>query len=324
MLVVNATRGEFEAGFDAGGQTREHALLVRSIGVSQLIVAVNKLDTVDWSESRFKDITEKLGKFLKQQVGFKESDVTFVPVSGLTGANLVNRKDVNAPWIDDGIPTLMQAIDKLRPPVRAIEKPFRMSVSDIFKPTAAAGGGLCVAGRIETGYVQKNDTVVIAPLNEMATVKNVAMDSLVGSGNNNGFAGDHVSLTLTGVDQTLSQGMIVCDPANPVKVSKHFAAKVVVLNIDLPITKGFNCVLHHAGVTEAAIIKKLVAQLSKSTGEVTKKKPRVLAENSRALVEISTDNLICLESYAESKELGRFMLRVGGKTIAAGMVTDIY
>ena len=92
ILVVNATRGEFEAGFDQGGQTREHALLVRSLGVSQLIVAVNKLDTVDWSQERFDEIVRKLGKFLKTQVGFKDIDVTFVPVSGLTGANLVSSK----------------------------------------------------------------------------------------------------------------------------------------------------------------------------------------------------------------------------------------
>jgi len=325
VLVVNATRGEFEAGFDAGGQTREHALLVRSLGVSQLIVAVNKLDTVDWDQNRFNEIKDKLGKFLRQQVRFSESDVKFVPVSGLTGANLV--KAAQHPWmVEGGVPTLMEAIDALRPPVRSIEKPFRMSVSDIFKPTAAAGGGLCVAGRIETGYVQKNDTVSIAPLNETATVKMVALDSLATTfnGNNNAYAGDHVSLTLTGVEQNVCQGMILCDPANPVKVSRHFAAKVVVLNVDMPVTKGFNCVLHHAGVTEAATVKKLVAQLSKSSGEVTKKKPRVLAKNSSALVEITTENLICLETYSESKELGRFMLRVGGKTIAAGMVTDIF
>ena len=92
ILVVNATRGEFEAGFDQGGQTREHALLVRSLGVSQLIVAVNKLDTVDWSKDRFYEIAEKLGKFLKTQVGFRGSDLTFVPVSGLTGANLISSK----------------------------------------------------------------------------------------------------------------------------------------------------------------------------------------------------------------------------------------
>lgn len=88
LLVVDATRGEFETGFDFGGQTREHALLARSLGVTQLAVAINKLDTVSWSKERFSEISTKLKMFLKQ-AGFRENDVTFVPCSGLTGQNLV-------------------------------------------------------------------------------------------------------------------------------------------------------------------------------------------------------------------------------------------
>lgn len=88
LLVVDATRGEFETGFEQGGQTREHALLVRSLGVSQLGVVVNKLDTVGWSQQRFDEIVGKLKVFLKQ-AGFKDSDVVYVPCSGLTGENLV-------------------------------------------------------------------------------------------------------------------------------------------------------------------------------------------------------------------------------------------
>lgn len=88
ILVVDATRGEFETGFEQGGQTREHALLVRSLGVSQLCVAINKLDNEKWSQERFKDIMGKLKVFLKQ-AGFKDSDVFYIPCSGLTGENLV-------------------------------------------------------------------------------------------------------------------------------------------------------------------------------------------------------------------------------------------
>jgi elongation factor 1 alpha-like protein len=347
ILVVNATRGEFEAGFDQGGQTREHALLVRSLGVSQLIVAVNKLDTVQWSKERFDDIVLKLGKFLKTQVGFKDSDLTFVPVSGLTGANLKEEDNKQSgdrdnedsrqllfQWYDG--PSLIQAIDDLRSPERLIDKPFRMSISDIFKPTTSGAGGFCAAGRIETGYIQKNDTVLISPLNEYATVKNILLDNALPSssslGLNCAFAGDHVSLTLSGTGSgpstldpaNLTLGMIVCDPSQPVKVSKHFSAKLVVLGVETPITKGFACVLHHGGVTEAASLKKLVAQLSKGTGEIVKRKPRILAKNSSAQVEITTASPVCIETYAESKELGRFMLRAGGITIAAGMVTDIH
>jgi elongation factor 1 alpha-like protein len=94
LLVVDATRGEFESGFELGGQTREHALLVRSLGVNQLAVAVNKLDTTNWSQERFNEITKKLKLFLKQ-AGFKDSDVTYVPCSGLTGENQKKRNYLN-------------------------------------------------------------------------------------------------------------------------------------------------------------------------------------------------------------------------------------
>ncbi len=109
LLVVDATTGEFETGFDSGGQTREHALLVRSLGVCQLGVAVNKLETVNWSQERFMEITGRLGTFLKQ-AGFKEQDIFYVPVSGLTGQNLTSlpTEDKLKSWYTG--PTLLQCI----------------------------------------------------------------------------------------------------------------------------------------------------------------------------------------------------------------------
>lgn len=153
LLVVDATRGEFETGFDFGGQTREHALLVRSLGVTQLAVAVNKLDTVSWSQERFNDIVQKLKAFLKQ-AGFRESDITFVPCSGLTGQNLVKKPTENeliswysGPCLIDVIGRLSNlhyktgllklnflcVKDNFRSPERPVAKPFRLSINDIFK-----------------------------------------------------------------------------------------------------------------------------------------------------------------------------------------------
>ena len=229
ILVVNATTGEFEAGFEAGGQTREHALLVRSLGVSQLCVAINKLDTVEWDKNRFSAIRDKLKIFLTKQAGFKESDISFIPCSGLTGENLSKAptEDKLKDWYT-GL-SLAGAVDVLKAPVRAMEKPFRLAISDVFR--APTGSGFSVAGRVEAGVVMKDDKVLICPLNEVGTVKSVDCGT--------GFAGDHVTLTLAGPDQAnVTGGMVVCDPSSPVPVTSRFLARIVIFNIETPITKG--------------------------------------------------------------------------------------
>lgn len=317
LLVVDATRGEFETGFEQGGQTREHALLVRSLGVSQLAVVINKMDTVNWSKDRFDEIVGKLSGFLKR-AGFRVSDVTFIPCSGLTGENLT--KPSTDPelvaWYKG--PYLLDVIDKFKIPERSIDRPFRMSVSDIFKGT---GAGLCISGRIETGVLCVNDKVLVGPSREQAQVKGLSIDD---ASKLTVFAGDQVSVTLSGVDiNTINVGCIICDPQNPIPVTTRFQSRILVFNVKVPITIGFPVILHHQSLIEPATIIKLNSQIHKGTGEVIKKKPRCLGNDSCAVVEIETTRPICVENYADFKELGRVMLRVGGVTIAAGMITKI-
>lgn len=317
LLVVDATTGEFESGFDLGGQTREHALLVRSLGVSQLAVAVNKLDTTNWSQDRFNEITKKLKHFLKQ-AGFKESDVTFVPCSGLTGENLIKPPTEMEllKWYNG--PCLLDVIDKFSVPERPVSRPFRMSINDIFKGT---GSGLCVAGRIETGILNKGDRIIVCPTKELAEVRSISINDI---SCNVAFAGDQASVTLSGVDmQNVSVGYILSDPVQQVPVVTRFEARIVVFNVKAPITKGYPVLIHHQSLVESANIVKLKSLLNKSSGEIIKKKPRCLGNNSVALVEIEVCRPICIERYKDVKELGRVMLRVAGVTIAAGLVTDI-
>ena len=140
----------------------------------------------------------------------------------------------------------------------------------------------------------------------------------------NAFAGDQAALVLSGVDhQNIGIGDIVSSPRNPVPVTNCFQAHIVIFNVKNPITKGLPVVIHQHSLIEPAVITKLISQLHKSTGEVLKKKPRCLPTNSSAIVEITTQRLICIELYSDIKELGRVMLRVGGSTIAAGLITKI-
>ncbi|XP_011947004.1 PREDICTED: HBS1-like protein isoform X4 [Cercocebus atys] len=317
VLVVDASRGEFEAGFETGGQTREHGLLVRSLGVTQLAVAVNKMDQVNWQQERFQEITGKLGHFLKQ-AGFKESDVAFIPTSGLSGENLITRSQSSelTKWYK-GL-CLLEQIDSFKPPQRSIDKPFRLCVSDVFKDQ---GSGFCITGKIEAGYIQTGDRLQAMPPNETCTVKGITLhDEPVDWA----AAGDHVSLTLVGMDIIkINVGCVFCGPKEPIKACTRFRARILIFNIEIPITKGFPVLLHYQTVSEPAVIKRLISVLNKSTGEVTKKKPKFLTKGQNALVELQTQRPIALELYKDFKELGRFMLRYGGSTIAAGVVTEI-
>ena len=92
LLVLDASLGGFESGFSPHGQTREHAVLVRSLGVQKLVVAVNKLDMVTWSEKRFNEISVQMRQFLSQ-VGYSMANLWFVPCSGLNGVNLVTKSE---------------------------------------------------------------------------------------------------------------------------------------------------------------------------------------------------------------------------------------
>ncbi|XP_067558124.1 HBS1-like protein isoform X1 [Pseudorca crassidens] len=317
VLVVDASRGEFEAGFETGGQTREHGLLVRSLGVTQLAVAVNKMDQVNWQQERFQEITGKLGHFLKQ-AGFKESDVAFIPTSGLSGENLITRSQSSelTKWYK-GL-CLLEQIDSFKPPQRSVDKPFRLCVSDVFKDQ---GSGFCVTGKIEAGYIQTGDRLLAMPPNETCTAKGITLhDEPVDWA----AAGDHVSLTLVGMDVIkINVGCIFCGPKEPIKVCTRFRARILIFNIEIPITKGFPVLLHYQTVSEPAVVKRLISVLNKSTGEVTKKKPKLLTKGQNALVELQTQRPVALELYKDFKELGRFMLRYSGSTIAAGVVTEI-
>ncbi|XP_040453446.1 HBS1-like protein isoform X3 [Falco naumanni] len=317
ILVVDASRGEFEAGFETGGQTREHGLLVRSLGVTQLAVAVNKMDQVNWQQERFQEITSKLGQFLKQ-AGFKESDVAYIPTSGLGGENLVTRGQSSdlTQWYKGKC--LLEQIDSFKPPQRSVDKPFRLCVADVFKDQ---GSGFCVTGKIEAGYIQVGERLLAMPPNETCTAKGITLhDEPVDWA----AAGDHVSLTLTGMDIIkINVGCVFCDPKEPIKVCTRFRARVLIFNIEVPITKGFPVLLHYQTISEPATIRKLLSVLHKSTGEVTKKKPKFLSKGQNALIELQTQRPVALELYKDFKELGRFMLRYSGSTIAAGVVTEI-
>ncbi|KAI0637926.1 EF Tu GTP binding domain-containing protein [Trametes polyzona] len=329
LLVVDAAVGEFEAGFDRGGQTREHLLLVRSLGVSQVIVAVNKLDQVSWSRARYEEICELLKPFLVQS-GFHPSKTRFVPVAAMEGVNLSRAEPTNSPlyeWYKG--PTLVDLLDTLDPPTRDINAPLRFPISNVFKGQTS---GITVSGRVCGGILVAGERLRIVPGDESATVKAIDTDGdmLQWAG-----AGSNVNLTLTGVDPiSLNIGSVLCRPGQIVPLASTFTARIIVFDIQVPITAGASVELFHHSRDVPASISRLISVLDRSNGSVVKNKPRVLTKNMSAEVEISLRNAtysgpasralpIPLEPFSVNKEMGRILIRRGGETIGAGVVTEL-
>ncbi|CAI5439872.1 unnamed protein product [Caenorhabditis angaria] len=315
ILVINGTRGEFETGFENGGQTKEHALLLRSLGVTQLIVAVNKLDTVDWSRDRFEEIKNNLSVFLTKQAGF--ANPRFIPVSGLSGENLT-KKTTEIPWFNG--PCLLESIDSFVAAKLPISGPLRIVVSDVLKVQSAQ---LILSGKIESGEIEKDDKVYIMPSVTAATVK--ACSNTI-SNTEQCLAGDHVLLTLAGTfepDSIQTGSVVVRAGPDTLIPARRFLVRLVVFDILTPIIKGSTAELYAHSICVSCTFSKLNHSINKSNGEILKLKPRFLAKGTSAIVEIETDQDVAIEPFTKCRSLGRVTFRSGGKTIAAGIVENV-
>jgi elongation factor 1 alpha-like protein len=381
LLVVASTTGEFEAGFADGsssstcsssseggnngstmscGQTREHVILSRGLGVKQFIVAINKLDVADppWCQKRYEYIKSKVIDFLKKS-GYRDKQIKFVPVSGLSGVN-VNRTDectgedwkALRKWYSG--PTLVEALDSFNPAKREYDKPLRVIVSDV----SSEGKNVSVRGRVAQGFIRTGDTIVILPVGDEATVIRVerekavnqeaspysftpteASKSVVPSTSNVSksiddikelqdcaLAGDIVEMTLSGIDPArISPGCVLCHTHLTLrpKVKRKFEARILVMErLVVPIIRGSQVLLHMHSLDVPAVLSRLIS--SERRGDSTPRvNPRVVAGGVTATVEITLSEKLVIEESNECKALGRFALRRGGDTIAVGLIDKV-
>ncbi|XP_034227048.1 HBS1-like protein isoform X3 [Prunus dulcis] len=319
ILLVDASVGAFEAGVDGSkGQTKEHAQLIRSFGVDQIIVAVNKMDIVEYSKDRFDLIKERLGTFLRS-CGFKDSLVSWIPLSAMENQNLVEApSDVGfSSWYHG--PYLLDAIDSLQPPTREFSKPLLMPICDVIK--SSSQGQVSACGKLEAGALRSGFKVLIMPSGELGTVRSLERDSqacVIAR------AGDNVAVTLQGIDGGhVMAGGVLCHPGFPVAVAKHLEMKVLVLDVTTPILIGSQLEFHIHHAKEAARVVKISSLLDRKTGKVARKAPRCLTAKQNAIVEVVLHQPVCVEEFSNSRALGRAFLRALGSTIAVGIVTRI-
>ncbi|KAL9258830.1 HBS1-like protein [Drosera capensis] len=319
ILVVDASLGSFESGMDATwGQTREHAQLIRSFGVDQLIIAINKMDSVDYSKERFELIKRQVGSFLRS-CGFKDPMLSWVPVSAMENQNLVASASNSRlkSWYQG--PNLLEAMDAFHPPTREYSKPLVMPICDVIRSHSM--GQVSACGKLETGAVRNGSKVLVMPLGEVATVRTIESN---GQPLPVARAGDSVAISLQGIDVGhVSAGGVLCHPDFPVKVAAHLELKVLVLYVITPLLIGsqLEFYIHHA--KEVATVVKIVSLLDPKTGKVAKKAPRCLVAKQSAVIEVVLQGAVCVDEFSNCKALGRVFLRASGRTVAVGVVARV-
>ncbi|MEM2995795.1 MAG: translation elongation factor EF-1 subunit alpha [Candidatus Bathyarchaeia archaeon] len=316
ILFVSAKRGEFEAGIGPGGQTREHAFLAFTLGVNQLVVAVNKMDdpTVNWSQERYNEIKNEVSRMLKM-VGYKVEKIPFVPTSGWTGDNLVKQSD-KMPWYKG--PTLLDALDVFEVPPKPLDKPLRIPVQDVYSIT---GVGTVPVGRVETGVLKEGDMVVFMPANKQGEVKSIEMHH---TRIPRAEPGDNIGFNVRGIAKTdLRRGDVCGHVTNPPTVAKEFIGQIIVIYHPTAIAAGYTPVLHYHTGQVACRFTELIRKIDPRSGQVVEEKPTFLKTGDAAMVRLEPLHPIAIETYTDFPELGRFAVRDMGTTIAAGVVKEI-
>lgn len=303
VLVIDASTGNFESGLK--GQTKEHALLVRSMGVQRVVAAVNKLDIVQWSQDRFEEIVQQVSAFLTS-AGFLPKNLAFLPCAGLTGDNIVRKSDdTRVSWYNG--PALVSLLESSEPAARALEKPLRVTIDDIFR--GGIQNPLSISGRVDAGNVQVGDIIQVMPANQRATINGIEVDSGPADW---AVAGQNIILHLTDIESKyLKSGDVICPPSAPIQCITSFTVKLLAFEHITPM----QCEIHRGRLHAPGRVARLVAQLDKASGAVVKgKKLRLIKPGTVARVVVQVDDPVPLEQG------GRVIIRAGGETVGAGLV----
>lgn len=309
VLVVSAIDG-------VQAQTREHVFLSRTLGVSQLIIGMNKIDatTPPYDEKTYLQAKEEISKLLKM-VGYKTDDIPFIPMSGLMGDNLAKPSE-NMKWWKG--PTLLQALNNLKVPQKPTSLPLRVPVQDVY---TIAGVGTVPVGRVETGVMKKNDKIVFQPANVTGEVKSIEMHHEEAP---QAEPGDNIGWNVRGVSKKdIRRGDVCGHPEKPPTVAKEFKAQIVVLQHPSAISAGYTPVFHCHTAQIACTVTQILAKLDPRTGAVKEQNPAFIKAGDAAIIMVTPSKPMVIEKVKEIPQLGRFAIRDMGQTIAAGMCMDV-
>lgn len=283
------------------------------MGIRQVVVAVNKMDEVNYEEAKFKEVADQMTKMLLG-VGYKPDNIKVVPISSWKGDNVVNKTD-NLKYAPK---TLLETLDDLIAPPSPIDKPLRIPVQDVYN---IKGVGAIPVGRVETGILKSGTKVVVMPSGKEGEVKDIEEHheklSEARPGNNIGFS-------IRGIGtQDIARGDVIGPVTNKPTVVKSFTAQIVVLNHPTAIPVGYTPVFHLHTAQMSMTLTEIQKRLDPKTGAVAEVNPKFLKTGDAAIVKIVPVKPVCAEKFSEFPQLGRFAIRDMGQTVAAGIILEV-
>ena len=307
ILVVDVVEG-------IQPQTKEHIFLARTLGINQMIVAVNKMDRVNYDQKKYEEVKQAVSKLLKA-VGYKVDEIPFIPTSAYYGDNVFKKSD-KMPWYKG--PTIYEAFNLLKPPEKLVDKPLRIPIQDVY---SIKGVGTVPVGRVESGILRVGDKVIFEPPGIVGEVKSIEMHH---EPLQEAYPGDNIGFNVRGVSKKdLRRGDVAGHPDNPPTVAKDFTARIIVLQHPTAITVGYTPVVHAHTAQVACKFVEILQKLDPKTGQVIEEKPQFLKTGDAAVVKLEPIRPMVIERVRDIPPLGRFAIRDMGMTIAAGMVIDI-
>jgi len=307
LLVVAAKEGVMP-------QTKEHVFLARTLGIVQLIVTINKMDTINYDESKYKQVKDDTEKLLKT-VGYKTEEIPFIPTSAFEG-DCISKKSEKMPWYTG--PSVLESLDMLKEPEKPVTLPLRVPVQDVY---TISGVGTVPVGRVETGKMKKGDKVIFQPANVSGEIKSIEMHH---EEIPEAVPGDNIGFNVRGVGKDdIRRGDVCGHPDKPPTVADEFTAQMVVLQHPSAITVGYTPVFHCHTAQVACTLTELKSKLDPKTGQAKEEKPDFLKTGDAAIVQVKPTRPMVIEKVKDIPQLGRFAIRDMGTTIAAGMCIDI-
>lgn len=305
-------------------QTIEHGFLAKTLGITQLIVNINKMDLVNYDQKKYEELKEELSKLLKR-IGYDPEKTPFIPTSAFNGDNVIKASD-KMPWYKGD--TMFQTLDKIQQPEKPIDKPLRLPVQDVF---TIKGVGTVPVGRVETGVMKVGDTVIFEPATTILSksisgeVKSIEMHHVSLP---EATPGDNVGFNVRGVGkQDIRRGDVVGHsdtPPNVIRPKDSFRAQIQVIRHPTAITAGYTPVFHSHTAQVACTFEQLAAKLDPRTGGVQEENPSFLKTGDAALVEIRPTKPMVVEVFKDIPQMGRFAIRDMGQTVAVGVCVAIH